>query len=104
MRSYKDYYYDIISDEEVGWVDAAYIDFDNNGEDELYMCGYIGASYYFDVIGDTVYRLLEAHGTGNNGYISGMEGRRGIDITDLLHGGRKVYEIMEYDSCCCLVD
>ena len=104
MKRYEDYYNDVIVDEEVGWVDVIYIDFDNDKEDELIMHGYTGECCFFDVIGDTVYKLLRTSGTADCGGIAEIEGKRVIERTDLLHGGRKVYEIMEYDSCCCLID
>lgn len=103
MRSYEDYYEYITAGEE-HWGHQEYIDFDNDGEEELIMNGYCGSRYFFDVIGDTVYLCLKTGTTTDVSYVAEREGKRVIARTDLTHAGRKRYEIMTYDACCCLVD
>lgn len=105
MRSYKEYYDYLNSGgegDDLGSLE--YIDFDNDGEDELILHGYTGACFFFDVIGDTVYKVLETSGTGDVAFVVKIEEDRFIARTDLTHGGREFYEMMKYDSCCCLVD
>ena len=40
------------------WEGVDYVDFDNDGKDELVMHGYAGARLYFDAVGDIVYKVL----------------------------------------------
>ena len=81
-----------------------YIDFDNDGEDELIMHGYAGACLFFDVIGDTVYKVLRTGGTADVAYVTVFKEKRVVARTDLTHGGRLSYRIMEFDPCGCLID
>lgn len=103
MRSYKDYYDDITAGEE-DWGSVEYVDFDNDGEAELILHGYCGACLFFDVIGDTVYKVIRTGSTTDVAYVAEIENKRVIVRTDLTHGGRLSYRIMAYDSCCCLID
>lgn len=103
MRSYEDCYEYITAGEE-WWGKLEYVDFDNDGEEELIIHGYTGARAFFDVIGDTVYNVIETHGTADVAYVAELDGKRVIARTDLTHGGRKCYKIMQYDACGCLVD
>ena len=103
MRCYKAFYDDVTSGEKF-WGGTEFIDFDNDGEDELLIHGYVGACLFFDVIGDTVYRVLHTGSTTDVAHVAEFEGRRVIARTDLTHGGRKCYSIMEFDPCCCLID
>ena len=103
MRSFEDFYNDITSGEEY-WGEIEYIDFDNDGEEELIIHGYCDAYLLFDVIGDTVYRLFETSSTTDVGSIVEMEGKKVIARTDLTHVGRQYYRIITYDSCCCIID
>jgi len=106
MRSYEDYYDYLAGGAEEGYdlVSLEYIDFDNDGEDELILHGYTGACFFFNVIGDTVYKVLETSGTADVAFVVKIEDDRFIARTDLTHGRRKSYRILKYDSCCCLVD
>lgn len=107
MKSYEDYYSNenYESDESDLWKEIEYIDFDNDGADELMIRGYAGLCSFFDVIGDTVYKVLETSGsTTDVASIGIIDNKRVIERTDLSHGGRKSYRIMKYDSCCCLID
>lgn len=103
MRSYEDFFDDITEGEEA-WGSAEYMDFDNDGEEELIIHGYAGACLFFDVIGDTVYKVLKTGSTTDVAYIAVFKGKRVIVRTDLTHAGRQSYRIMEFDSCCCLTD
>ena len=103
MISYMDYVSDITAGED-WWLETEYIDFDNDGEEEMIIHGYAGACLFFDVIGDTVYKVLHTGGTANVASVAEIDGKRVVEATDLLHGGRKFYRIMQYDSCCWLVD
>lgn len=104
MRSYNDFYTDVIEEDSPGG-SAEYIDFDNDGEDELMIRSYTGLCVFFDVIGDTVYKVLETEGSTTDVVsVAVIEGQKVIARTDVLHSGRKSYRIMKYDSCCCLVD
>ena len=88
-----------------GKTDAVeYVDFDNDGEDELIIHGYAGTRLYFDVVGDTVYKVLKTGSTTNVSYVAEMDGKRVVVRTDLTHGGRKYYWVMTYDGCGCLTD
>lgn len=86
------------------WEGMEYTDFDNDGEDELIMYGYAGARLYFDVVGDTVYKVLETVSTTDVSYVAETEGKRVVVRTDLTHRGRQYYRVMTYDGCCCLTD
>lgn len=44
---------------ETWWEGVEYVDFDNDGEDELIMQGYAGARLYLDVVGDMVYKVFK---------------------------------------------
>jgi len=105
MRSYEEYY-DYLNaggeGDDLGNIE--YLDFDNDGEDELVVRGYTGECFFFDVIGDTVYKVLETSGTADVAYVVKIKEERFIARTDLTHTGRKVYRILKYDTCCCLVD
>jgi len=103
MRSFEDFYNDMISGEEY-WGRIEYADFDNDGEEELIIRGYCNARLFFDVIGDTAYRLFETTATTDVGNICEIEGKRVIERTDILHVGRQIYRITKYDSCCCIID
>lgn len=81
-----------------------YVDFDNDGEDELILHGYAGARFYLDVVGDTVYKVLKTGSTTDVSYPAEMEGKRVVMRTDLTHGGRQYYWGMTYDGCGCLTD
>lgn len=86
------------------WEGLEYVDFDNDGEDELILHGYAGARLYFDVVGDTVYKVLKTVSTTDVSYAAELDGRRVVARTDLTHGGRQYYWVMTYDSCGCLTD
>lgn len=102
-RSYADFYEEITAGEDF-WGSTEYVDFDNDGEEELLIHGYAGACLFFDVAGETVYNVLRTGGTADVAYVAVRQGRRVIARTDLTHAGRKQYMIMEYDSCGCPVD
>ena len=102
MRSYEELYNHYIMGDALG--STEYVDFDNDGEEELVMRDYMGNCSFFDVIGDTVYNVIETSGTADIAYVAELEGRRVIARTDLTHGGRQFYLIMQYDACGCLVD
>lgn len=106
MISYEDYIEYMTAGDEA-WIDAIrveYIDFDNDGEDELFIKGYAGSCIYFDVIGDTVYKVLDTSSTTDVSYVAEFQGKRVIARADLGHREREVYWIMEFDPCCCLID
>ena len=106
MKSYAEYFDEMTGGDEL-WIEeikTEYVDFDNDGEDELMIRGYVGSRLYFDVVGDTVYKVLNTYFTTDSSYVAGLDGKRVIARTDLSHGGRKVYRIMELDACCCVVD
>ena len=103
MRSYADFNEELTGGEPC-WEGAEYVDFDNDGEDELIMHGYAGARLYFDVTGDTIYKVLETVFTTDASYVAKRKGKYVVVKTDLTHGGRKDYQVMTYDGCCCLVD
>lgn len=86
------------------WEGVEYVDFDNDGEDELIVHGYAGARLYFDVVGDTVYKVIKTGSTADVSYVAEMNGKRVVVRTDLTHGGRKYYWVMTYDGCGCLTD
>lgn len=102
MRSYVDLYIDFIKGDDMGYVQ--YVDFDNDGEEELIMRDYMGNSIFLDVIGSTVYNVMEAYGTADHAYAAEMDGKRVIVSKDVSHGGRKCYIVKQYDACGCLVD
>ena len=102
MRSYVDLYMNFIMGDGKGRME--YVDFDNDGEEELVMRDYMGNSIFLDVIGNTVRNVMEAYGTANQVYVAEMEGKRVVVSADVSHGGRKCYVIRQYDSCGCLVD
>lgn len=101
-RSYADLYRDFIMGDGMGRVQ--YVDFDNDGEEELIMYDYMGNSIFLDVIGNTVYNVMEAYGTASQSSVAEIDGKRVIVSADVSHGGRKYYFIRQYDSCGCLVD
>ncbi len=103
MRSFEDFYNDMISGEEY-WGRIEYADFDNDREEELIIRGYCNTRLFFDVIGDTVYRLFETTATTDVGNVCEIEGKKVIERTDILHVGRQIYRITQYDSCCCIID
>ena len=101
-RNYEEIYKDITCDEE-WWGKNEYIDIDNDGQEELIVHGYAGAKLFIDVIGETVYVLLRTDSTTDNAVVSELSGKQVIQRTDLLHAGREMYRVMEYDACGCLV-
>lgn len=103
MKSYKDYFDEITAGEDF-WGSEEYVDFDNDGEDELIIHGYAGSCLFFDVIGDTVYKVLRTSSTTDVAYVAEFNGKRVVVRTDLTHRGRQSYRIMEFDPCCGLVD
>lgn len=103
MRSYEAFYDDITEGEDE-WGSVEYIDFDNDGDEELILHGYTGARLFFDVTGDTVYKVLRTGSTTDVASVVEIEGRKAVERTDLTHAGRKSYRIMKFDSCCCLID
>ena len=104
MRNYEDFYEDIINGEEEGWGRIEYVDFDNDGEEELILRGYTGACFFFDVIGNTVYEVIKTFTTTDVAFVAEIEGKKVIARTDLTHVGREYYRVMQYDACGCLVD
>jgi len=105
MKSYEDIYDDVVIEVADGQIE--YVDFDNDGEEELLMCSNTGAGALFDVVGDMVYQVIETHSTADVAYIAEMDGKRVVarsDLTQGTKGGRKQYTVMKYDSCGCLVD
>ena len=86
------------------WEGMEYVDFDNDGEDELIMHGYTGARLYFDVVGDTVYKVLKTCSTTDVSNVAELNGKRVVVRTDLTHGGRQCYWVMTYDGCGSLTD
>lgn len=89
---------------EAWWEGLEYVDFDNDGEDELILHGYAGARLYFDVIGNRVYKILGTGATTDVSFAAEMEEKQVIVRTDLAHGGRQCYWGMTYDGCGCLTD
>lgn len=104
MRSYEDCYEHITAGEGELWGSLEYVDFDNDGEEELIIHGYTGARAFFDVIGDTVYEVIKTNSSTDFASVAEMKGKRVIERADYLYVGRKCYEIMQYDACGCLVD
>lgn len=104
MSSYDEYLeYMTGGDEEwINAVKAEYIDFDNDGEDEMVMRGF--SCLFFDVIGDTVYPVLWTGSTTDFASVAVLNGKRVIKRGDFIHVGREYYWIMTFDSCCCPVD
>ncbi len=102
-RSYADFNEEL-TEGEPWWEGVEYVDFDNDGEEELILYGYAGARLYFDVAGDTVYKVLGTVFTTEVSYVAEREGNYVVVETDLTHGGRIDYQVMTYDGCCCLVD
>lgn len=86
------------------WEGVEYVDFDNDGEDELIIHGYAGARLYFDAVGDTVYKVLKTESATDVSYVAERNGKRVVVRTDLTHGGRQYYCVMTYDGCGCLTD
>lgn len=103
LRNYEEIY-EYFTCGEPWWGSLFYVDFDNDGEDELMLTGYTNSHMFFDVIGDTVYEVLVTGSTTDNGYVAEMNGRRVIERTDLLHSGRQLYRVQEYDACGCVID
>lgn len=81
---------------EEGFAMRSYID--------LYMDFTMGNSIFLDVIGNTVYNVMEAYGTANQSYTAEMDGKRVVVSAYVSHVGRKYYFIKQYDACGCLVD
>lgn len=102
MRSF-DELYEMTTGDEL-WGKLEYTDYDNDEEEELIICGYMGSRMFFDIIGDTVYLQLCTGSTTDNASVAEINNKRVIQRTDLLHKGRKYYRIMKYDACGCLVD
>lgn len=103
MSSFEEIYKDLTDDEE-WWRKEEYVDFDNDGEQELILHGYAGSRMFFDVIGEIVYALLSTGSTTDCAFVGSMHGENVIIRTDLLHEGREVYRIMKYDACGCLIE
>ena len=106
MKSYDEYFEYMTAGDEA-WSDAIrteYIDFDNDGEEEMVMHGFAGSCLFFDVIGDTVYSVLHTYSTTDVAAVAEIDGERVIARTDLTHVGREYYWIMTFDSCCCMID
>lgn len=103
MKSYKDYFDEITAGEDF-WGSEEYVDFDNDGEDELIIHGYAGSCLFFDVVGDTVYKVLRTSSTTDVAHVAEFNGKRVVVRTDLTHRGRQSYRIMEFDPCCGLID
>lgn len=103
LRNYEEIYEDITCGE-TWWGSLCYVDFDNDGQEELVMGGYVNSKMFFDVIGDTVYEVLHTSSTTDMGHVAERNGRRVIERTDLLHSNRQYYWITEYDACCNVVD
>ena len=103
MQSYEDFYEQVISGDEL-WGDYEYVDFDNDGMDELVLHGFAGACTFFDVIGDNVYFLLHTGTTTDVASIATFQGKDIIQRTDYTHVGRQICSIMQYDACGCLLD
>ena len=87
-----------------GWGSTEYVDFDNDGEEELVIRGYTGNCAFLDVIGDTVYVVIETFFTTDRAHVAEMEGKKVIERADYLYVGRKCYDIFQYDACGCVVD
>ena len=104
MKSYNEYFEYITAGESDIWGSNEYIDFDNDGEDELIIHGYTGACLFFDVIGDMVYPVLHTGSTTDFASVAVFNGKKVIKRGDFIHVGREYYRIMTFDSCCCLVD
>lgn len=105
MKSYEDIYNAIVPKGAFG--STEYVDFDNDGEEELIIQSDTGACVFFDVIGDTVYRVMRIFDdTSGTTYIAERNGKRVIVTRDQLRGtkGLKSYVVRQYDSCGCLVD
>lgn len=102
-KSYADFYEEITAGDEF-WGDVEYTDFDNDDEDELIIHGYTGACLFFDVIGDTVYKVLCTGTTTDFASVAVLNGKKVIKRSDFLYVGRTYYWIMEFDACCCVVD
>lgn len=103
MKSYEELFEHITAGDDA-WGDFEYVDFDNDGEDELILHGYAGASMFFDVIGDTVYLLLTTGSTTDVASVAMLNGKNVIERTDLTHVGRKNYRIITLDACGCPID
>lgn len=103
MRSYKELYEEITAGEDL-WGSLEYIDFDNDGEDELILYGYANACLFFDVCGDTIYTVLHTSGTTDVASVVEMNGKNIVMRADCMYKGRKYYEFMEFDACGCLID
>ncbi len=48
--------------------------------------------------------VFKTSGTGDVGSVAEIKETRVIARTDLTHAGRNIYRIMQYDSCCCIID
>lgn len=59
---------------------------------------------FFDVIGNTVYKAIKTFTTTDVAFGAEIEGKKVIARTDLTHGGREYYRVMQYDAYGCLVD
>lgn len=111
MKSFANAYIDFMSVNGDGhW---QYVDFDNDGEEELVLRSDEGAYLFFDVIGGTVYRVMGISGyTAGVTYVAELEGNRVIANLDQSTDrprergveGYKHYTVSRYDSCGCLVD
>lgn len=97
LKSYDELYEDVTAGEE-HWGETEYIDFDNDGEEELILHGYTGACLFFDVVDEDVYLRLKTGGTADVAYVTERDGKNVIVRADVTHAGRKSYVIMEYDA------
>lgn len=84
-----------------------YVDFDNDGEEELILHGYGDACFFFDVCGDEVYTVLRTGSFWDKAFVAEMEGKNIILRTNMCRYDKDYvdyYEIMEFDPYGCLID
>ncbi len=84
--------------------DYDYIDFDNDGVNELIVNGDSYERLFFDTCGDDVYLLFSSGGTADQANITTLDSSNVIVRSDTGHQGRQTYVVSTYDSCGCLVD
>lgn len=102
LVSYEDYL-SIIGDSNAR-VDYQYIDFDNDGIDELLVYGECYSISFFDTFGDNVYLLFSSEGTADMAEVHTNKSGNQIIRCDICHGGRQIFDVSTYDACGCLVD
>lgn len=103
MRSYDELFEDMTAGD-MEWGSYEYADFDNDGEEEMIIHGYVGSRMFLDVVGDTVYVQMQTGGTADNAKVAKYNGKNVIMRADNMHAGREYYWITKYDSCGCVVD